>query len=64
MVVPLALPPGMGMVFWGFGSAHPGGINFVFCDGSVQSISYEIDRELYVALGNKSDGLMIDGNQF
>ena len=55
-----AVPPGMGIVFWGFGSAHPTGINFVFCDASVRSISYDIDLDLYVALGNKSDGLVID----
>ena len=33
-----------------FGSAHPGGINAVFADGSVHSLSYDIDFPLFNAL--------------
>jgi prepilin-type N-terminal cleavage/methylation domain-containing protein/prepilin-type processing-associated H-X9-DG protein len=39
-----------------FGSSHPGGINALFADGSVRSISYTIPADVFMKLGNKSDG--------
>jgi prepilin-type processing-associated H-X9-DG protein len=39
-----------------FGSAHPAGINAVFADGSVHSIKYGIDPDVFNALGNIDDG--------
>jgi hypothetical protein len=39
-----------------FGSAHPAGINAVFADGSVHSVKYGIDPEVFNALGNINDG--------
>ncbi|MGD9634677.1 MAG: DUF1559 domain-containing protein [Pirellulales bacterium] len=39
-----------------FGSAHPGGMNALFADGSVTSIGYDIDRETFNRLGHRSDG--------
>lgn len=43
-----------------FGSAHPGGFNTVFADGSVHSISYDIDPIIFNYLGNRKDGEVID----
>lgn len=44
-----------------FGSAHPSGCQFVFCDGSVRTISYHIDAAVHRRLGNRRDGLTADG---
>ncbi len=39
-----------------FGSAHSAGVNFVFCDGHVQMISYTINLTIYTNLGCRNDG--------
>ena len=43
---------------WLFGSAHPGGCNMAFCDGSVQVISYNVDPPVHHAAGGRNDGLV------
>ncbi len=43
-----------------FGSAHSAGCFFVFCDGRVKMINYQIDRSIHKRLGNRQDGLPID----
>ena len=50
--------------YYRFGSAHPGACNFVFCDGSVRSVSYTIDPEIHRRLGNRSDGQPVDSSRF
>jgi prepilin-type N-terminal cleavage/methylation domain-containing protein/prepilin-type processing-associated H-X9-DG protein len=42
------------------GSAHSGGINVVFADGSVSTIEYEVDLELFNRLGNRLDGEVVE----
>jgi prepilin-type processing-associated H-X9-DG protein len=49
---------------WNFGSAHSGGFQMVFCDGSVRSISYSIDQTTHRRLANRRDGQPIDMNSF
>jgi len=44
--------------FEGFGSAHPGGIHMAFCDGSVRSISYDIDQEAWRLFGGRNDAIV------
>ena len=39
-----------------FRSAHPGGAQFVFCDGSIHQISELIDYMTYQRLGDRRDG--------
>ncbi len=46
-----------------FGSVHPTGFNVALCDGSVRAISYSIDLEAHRCLGNRKDGLPIDGSK-
>jgi len=40
----------------GYGSAHAGSCNFVFCDGSVRSVEYSIHPAVHASLGWRSDG--------
>ena len=46
--------------FAAFGSAHPSASNYVFGDGSVHVISYDVDRVLHGRLGSRADGLPVE----
>jgi prepilin-type N-terminal cleavage/methylation domain-containing protein/prepilin-type processing-associated H-X9-DG protein len=39
-----------------FGSAHAGSFHMAMCDGSVQSVAYEIDYQTHRALASRLDG--------
>ncbi|TWT92876.1 Type II secretion system protein G precursor [Botrimarina colliarenosi] len=39
-----------------FGSAHSGGLNMAFCDGSVGFVSFDIDADVHRLSGNRADG--------
>jgi prepilin-type N-terminal cleavage/methylation domain-containing protein/prepilin-type processing-associated H-X9-DG protein len=41
--------------YWAFGSAHPAAANFVFCDGSVHSIDYDVEANVFLYLGFRDD---------
>ena len=47
-----------------FGSAHASGFNMVFCDGSVQSISYNIDMTIHNYLGNRKDNQPVTSSSY
>ncbi|HCK42460.1 MAG TPA: hypothetical protein DHW22_12610 [Planctomycetaceae bacterium] len=53
------LPPPGPLEVGGFASAHPGGINSVFADGSVQFISEDIDEDILHQIGHRSDGKLL-----
>ncbi len=61
--VPLQDRPGL-TDYQMFGSAHAAGCQFVFCDGSVHSISYSIDPETHRRLSNRKDGEPIDASKY
>jgi prepilin-type N-terminal cleavage/methylation domain-containing protein/prepilin-type processing-associated H-X9-DG protein len=48
----------------GFGSAHPSRFNALFCDGSVQAISYSVTTVVMQNLCNISDGAVIDPSSY
>ena len=48
---------------WAFGSAHPGGVNMLLCDGSVRLISYEIDKYAHSRLAGRNDGEIVAADE-
>ncbi|TWT97759.1 putative major pilin subunit [Botrimarina colliarenosi] len=38
-----------------FGAAHPGSMNMAFCDGSVQTITFDIDDAVFYFYGGRGD---------
>ena len=55
IIPPLADRAGLGERNWNFGSAHPGGFNVVMCDGSVQTMQFDIDLEVWRVMGGRDD---------
>jgi prepilin-type N-terminal cleavage/methylation domain-containing protein len=53
--------PGNGTASLYFGSAHTVSLNMSMCDGSVHSISYDIDFEVFRRFCNREDGMPVDG---
>jgi prepilin-type N-terminal cleavage/methylation domain-containing protein/prepilin-type processing-associated H-X9-DG protein len=47
-------------LYYSFGSPHPSGCQFLFCDGSVHSIPYDVDGVVHARLGNRHDGETVD----
>jgi prepilin-type N-terminal cleavage/methylation domain-containing protein/prepilin-type processing-associated H-X9-DG protein len=51
----------IGAATHGFGSSHVGKMNALFCDGSVQGISYSINLTTFQSLCGISDGTVLPG---
>ncbi|QDT68912.1 Type II secretion system protein G precursor [Planctomycetes bacterium MalM25] len=49
---------------YNFGSAHSGGFNATFADGSVRLVNFDIDLESFNRLGDRRDGEVIDYQNF
>ena len=43
-----------------FGRSHSAGCQFVFCDGSVHTITYDVDALTFLRLGPIDDGEVVD----
>jgi prepilin-type N-terminal cleavage/methylation domain-containing protein len=60
MWLPLPDTPGTD-IYEMFGSAHPGIWHMVFCDGSVQAMSFDINGTIHRRLANRYDGEVVAG---
>ena len=47
-----------------FGSAHGGGCQFVFCDGSTHLINYRIDPATHTCLARRNDGVPVSPGKY
>lgn len=47
-----------------FSSDHPGLVQVVMCDGSVQAVEEEVDPEIWSQMGTRSDKFWYTGSQF
>jgi len=47
-----------------FGSAHAGGFNMAFCDGSVHGIGYDIDAVTHSRIAHRFDGDPVDSSAY
>jgi prepilin-type N-terminal cleavage/methylation domain-containing protein/prepilin-type processing-associated H-X9-DG protein len=71
--VPMNLKPPVPATFTGaaleayiasYGSAHPGGANFLMGDGSVRFIKTTVSPTVYAALGTRARGEIVGSDQF
>jgi prepilin-type processing-associated H-X9-DG protein len=60
---PVPDTPGV-TAYWFFGSAHPGTFNMAFCDGSVRTLGYDIDRAVHGYLANRKDDKAIVSSNY
>jgi prepilin-type processing-associated H-X9-DG protein len=64
-VVPYENPPQSGpQTQIGFGSYHPGGANFAFCDASVKFLKSTTDMGVLSALGTRAGGEVVSATDF
>ena len=49
---------------WAFSSAHAGGVNFVFCDGSVRFYKGSIALPVWQALGTRAGGEILSSDSY
>jgi prepilin-type processing-associated H-X9-DG protein len=38
-----------------FGSPHPAGVNMLYCDGSVRLVGYDVDPDVFLDAGRRTD---------
>ena len=59
-----ASSPCLNLGQFGFRSNHPGGANFLFCDGSVKFLKETLNWTVYQALGTRAGGEVISADSY
>jgi prepilin-type processing-associated H-X9-DG protein len=49
---------------YGASSRHSGGVNTLFCDGSVKFIKNSVNPQAYWALGSRANGEVLDASSY
>ena len=47
-----------------FGGPHTGGIQVVLCDGSVRSVSYNVDKTMFLVFCQAASGAVLNWSTF
>jgi type II secretory pathway pseudopilin PulG len=55
---PMRDNPGTNLISLQFGSPHYQGVHFVFCDGAVRLIGFQVDLATFQSLGVRNDGTL------
>jgi len=50
------------LLYNNWGSAHSGGINMMFADGSVRTVSYDVNKDVHAAMGTRAGGEIVSEN--
>ena len=61
---PVPIPESFALTPGGFGSDHPGGVQFLLADGLVRFFSLRMDGRTLQQLADRADGLPQSGNDF
>ena len=62
--IPAECRPNYGTVFVTARSNHPGGVNALFCDGSITFVTNEVDHEIWWALGSMQGGETVSKSEY
>ena len=63
-VIPSRNANGLNGIGWYFGGPHPASVQAVLCDGSVRSVSYNVDPTNWVIFCQRSSGAILNTSSF
>jgi prepilin-type processing-associated H-X9-DG protein len=61
---PIYVPNSKASMVDDYWSLHPGGCNFVFCDGSVRFVKASVNPNVFSYLSTRAGGEIVSADQF